>query len=200
MSIVHLMHCTLEVHWFHIVAAAAVVVATATTVHSSLVLVGWSFFFSVCSWCWLSDDGKCVSNSTRTLSPLTAANAFKQTVNELCVRYVLPFAVLFSLCVSIFAFIYPDEFIPDCNCVQCLVSSVSELLCAYTLSVFRSCIPLVQFDFMFPFLYEFSLLCIKSSSFFFLSENQKKKKIYGKRYNSGQWNKKHTSNTVVNNR
>lgn len=82
------------------------------TTHSSPVPVGWWFCVYSANVGFRTMENVCKQqhiHSARTLSlPLTVrANAFKQTINELCVRWVcmLPFAVLFSLCVFIFAFI-----------------------------------------------------------------------------------------------
>lgn len=114
----------------------------------------------------------CKQQHARTLSLSRTANAFKQTFNNLCVcvRYVLPFAVLFSLCVSIFAFICPDEFIPVCNCVRCFVTSVSEFLYAYSLS-FVCSLSLVSHSRSYTKFRFYTL----NNFFLLLNENNKKK-------------------------
>lgn len=149
----------------------------------------------------------CVSNSTELSSAHThkhiynTPNAFEPTVNELCVWCmcamcacsILPFAVLFSLCVSIFAFIYPDEFIPDCNCVQCLVSSVSESWCVLTLRVFRLFVrPFVQFHIIILI----RIFSWDTSNLDFPAKNQTKE-LLG-RYSIGQRNKKDTEAAAAN--
>lgn len=121
----------------------------------------------------------CVSNSTFTVRahspPHSQTHSNKPSMSCVYARYthILPFAVLFSLCVSIFAFIYPDEFIPDRNCVQCLVSSVSELLRAYSLSV---CVPFVRSFVQFGFITILVLKQNNNSKHQVFSENQKEKK------------------------
>lgn len=125
---VHLIHYTLEVHWFRIVAAAV-------AIHSSPIPVGWCFgvllLLAIGRWKMCKPEHT-HSTRARTLSHSITVNALKQTVNELSVRYVLPHYFPYAFLFSPLSILM--NFILDCNWVRCLVSSVSELLCAYSLS------------------------------------------------------------------